>query len=145
MTVSGMSIGSLGQNQASFANVSNITFDDITIINGVYAARFKSWQGGQGIAQNISWTNMRVYNVSFPIFVTQSYINQGGNQTQIENGTTTARPNNSTVNMQDFTWANFTGTVNTFSPGDGSCVTDVSPPSLLFLLHAICRAKLTSL
>ena len=32
----GMSIGSLGQNQASFANVSNIAFDDITIINGVY-------------------------------------------------------------------------------------------------------------
>ena len=121
-----MSIGSLGQNQASFANVSNITFDDITVISGVYAARFKSWVGGQGLAQGITWSNMQVYNVSFPIFVTQTYINQGGNQTQIENGTTTGRPNNSTVNMQDFVWANFTGTINTFQPGDRSCVTDVS-------------------
>jgi len=124
----GMSIGSLGQNQATFANVSNIAFDDITVINGVYAARFKSWQGGQGIAQNISWTNMRVYNVTFPIFVTQTYINQGGSSTQLENGAVSARPNNSTVNMNNFTWANFTGTVNTFQPGDGSCASDVSVP-----------------
>jgi hypothetical protein len=120
----GMSIGSLGQNQASFANVSNIAFNDITVINAVYAARFKSWIGGQGLARNISWTNIRVYNVTFPIFVTQTYTNQGSAQTQLENGATGGRPNNATVVMQDFTWTNFTGTINTFRPGDGSCVTD---------------------
>ncbi|KAE8442151.1 hypothetical protein EG329_003802 [Mollisiaceae sp. DMI_Dod_QoI] len=120
----GMSIGSLGQNQASFANVSNIHFDDITVINGVYAARFKSWIGGQGLAKNITWSNIRTYNVTFPIFVTQTYINQGSTQTQLENGSVSGRPNNATVVMQDFTWANFTGTINTFAPGDGSCVTD---------------------
>jgi len=122
----GMSIGSLGQNQASFANVTNIAFNDLTVINGVYAARFKSWQGGQGLARNISWTNMRTYNVTFPIFVTQTYINQGGSQTQLENGNSTAvgRPNNSSVVMQDFKWENFTGSINQFKPGDGSCVTD---------------------
>lgn len=43
----GMSIGSLGSNQAEFADVENIHFDDITVVNGVYAARFKSWLGGQ--------------------------------------------------------------------------------------------------
>jgi polygalacturonase len=122
----GMSIGSLGQNQAKWANVSNIKFDDITVINAVYAARFKSWVGGKGLAKNITWSNIRVYNVTFPIFVTQTYINQGSAQTQLENGTTVGRPNNSTVNMEDFTWANFTGTINTFNPGDGSCVSDVS-------------------
>ena len=121
-----MSIGSLGQNQASFANVTSIAFNDLTVINGVYAARFKSWQGGQGLARNISWTNMRTYNVTFPIFVTQTYINQGGSQTQLENGNSTAvgRPNNSSVVMQDFKWENFTGSINQFKPGDGSCVTD---------------------
>lgn len=120
----GLSIGSLGQNQASFANVSNVLFDDITVIDAVYAARFKSWIGGQGLAKNITWQNIRVYNATFPIFVTQTYINQGGSQTQIENGTTVGRPNNSTVMMEDFRWVNFTGTVNTYAPGDGSCVTD---------------------
>jgi hypothetical protein len=121
----GMSIGSLGQNQASFANVSNIHFDDVTVVNAVYASRFKSWEGGQGIASNISWTNIRVYNVTFPIFVTQTYINQGSTQTQIGAGATGGRPNNATVNMENFVWANFTGTINTFQPGDGSCVSDV--------------------
>lgn len=127
----GMSIGSLGQDQSEFANVSNVHFDDITVIDAVYAARFKSWQGGQGLAKNISWTNMRVFNVTFPIFVTQTYINQGGSQTQIGNGATEGRPNNSTVNMEDMRWENFTGSINTYQPGDGSCVTDVSYASLL--------------
>lgn len=119
----GMSIGSLGQNQASFANFSNIKFDDITVINAVYASRFKSWVGGQGLAKNITWSNIRVYN-TFPIFVTQTYISQGSTQTQLEDGSVTERPNNSSVIMQDFTWANFSGTINTFRPGDGSSVSD---------------------
>lgn len=55
----GMSIGSLGQNQASFANVTDIHFDDITVVNGVYGARFKSWEGGQGLAKNVTWSNIR--------------------------------------------------------------------------------------
>ena len=122
----GMSIGSLGQDQTKLVNVSNIRFDDIAVVDAVYAARFKSWIGGQGLAKDISWTNIKVYNVTFPIFVTQTYVNQGGSQTQIENGEIEERLNNATVNMENFTWANFTGTINTFQPGDGSCITDVS-------------------
>ncbi|THV47848.1 hypothetical protein BGAL_0284g00020 [Botrytis galanthina] len=120
----GLSIGSLGQNQASFANVSNIHFRDITVVDAVYAARFKSWIGGQGIAKNITWEDIRVYNVSFPIFVTQTYYNQGSNATQLEPGQISGRPNNASVNMEDFTWKNFRGTINTFEPGDGTCVSD---------------------
>lgn len=122
----GMSIGSLGQNQAQKATVANVTFDDITVIDAVYAARFKSWIGGQGLAKNVTWKNIRTFNVTFPIFITQSYFNQGSAQTQIETGSTTVRPNNASVVMQDFSWINFTGTVNSYRPGDGSCVTDVS-------------------
>lgn len=54
----GMSIGSLGQNQGSFANVSNIVFDNINVVDAVYAARFKSWKGGQGLAKHVTWSNM---------------------------------------------------------------------------------------
>jgi len=82
----------------------------------------------QGLAKNVSWTNIRVYNVTFPIFVTQTYYNQGNTQTQSGSGATTGRPNNATVNMEDFTWANWTGTINQFKPGDGSCASDVSLP-----------------
>lgn len=120
----GMSIGSLGQDPQDIANVSNIHFNDVTVIDAVYAARFKSWMGGQGIAKNITWKNIRVYNVTFPIFVTQSYFNQGSSQTQLGDGQTTGRVNNASVTMEDFSWSDFTGTINTFRPGDGSCVTD---------------------
>ena len=120
----GMSIGSLGEDQSSFANVSNIRFEDITAINAVYGARFKSWMGGQGSVKNVTWKNIRVYNVTFPIFVTQSYTNQGSSQTQLGNGATTGRANNASVTMEDFTWSGFSGTINTFRPGDGSCVSD---------------------
>ena len=43
----GMSIGSLGSSPSSFSRVSNIRFNDVTVDGGVYAARFKSWAGGQ--------------------------------------------------------------------------------------------------
>lgn len=68
---------------------------------------------------NITWSNIRLYNVTFPIFVTQTYSDQNNNDGS-------ERPNNSSVNMEGFTWENWTGTINTYKPGDGSCVTDVS-------------------
>lgn len=43
----GMSIGSLGESPTSFANVTNILFDDVTVATGLYAARFKSYSGGE--------------------------------------------------------------------------------------------------
>lgn len=114
----GLSIGSLGSDPSDYANVTNVRFEDVTVINGVYAARFKSWLGGQGLAKNITWSNVRVYNVTFPIFVTQTYYNQ--------DSASTGTSNNQSVDMADFTWEDFTGTINSFNPGDGSCVTDVS-------------------
>jgi hypothetical protein len=112
----GLSIGSLGSNQNSFANVSNVWFDDITVKDAVYAARFKSWIGGKGLAKNITWSNIHVENVTFPIFVTQTYFNQANSKAE--------RPNDSSVMMEDFTFSNFTGTINSLKPGDGSCVSD---------------------
>lgn len=135
----GMSIGSLGSDQAEFANVSNITFDSVSVINGIYGARFKSWQGGQGLAKDITWKNIDVYNVTFPIFVTQTYIDQGDNDGD-------ERPNNSSVNMENFTWTNWTGTINTYMPGDGSCASDVSNLlfSFLFFFFGFAVPKLLS-
>jgi hypothetical protein len=140
------------------------------MVNALYGARFKSWVGGQGLvslistcsqqiltlylqAQNITWQNIRMSNVSYPIFVTSSYFksvvclidmpqpcfflvffssfshfsffhSQGSAQTQIQQGAVSGRPNNSTVLTAGFKWENITGTINTNNPGDGSCVTD---------------------
>ncbi|OJJ33941.1 hypothetical protein ASPWEDRAFT_41827 [Aspergillus wentii DTO 134E9] len=113
----GMSIGSLGKNPSDFANITNLRFEDVTVIDAIYAARFKSWKGGQGLVKNVTWKNIRVFNVTFPIFVTQSYEDQGASRSgEIDPS--------SAVMMEDFTWEDFSGSINTYQPGDGSCVTD---------------------
>ncbi|CAK44512.1 uncharacterized protein An02g12450 [Aspergillus niger] len=109
--------GSLGKDPTDFANISNIRFDDVTVVDGLYAARFKSWSGGTGLVKNVTWNNIRVFNVTFPIFVTQSYSDQGASRS----GTVNA---SSAVMMEDFTWSDFAGSINTYQPGDGSCVSD---------------------
>ncbi|KAH8080064.1 pectin lyase fold/virulence factor [Filobasidium floriforme] len=120
----GMSIGSLGQNQGLFASVSNVTIRDITVDGAVYASRIKSWVGGQGLVSNVTYENFRLNNVTFPIFVTQTYFNQGSQQSQIENGAVTGRPNNSSVILKDISFRNFAGNINYYDPGDRSCVSD---------------------
>ncbi|ROW01805.1 hypothetical protein VPNG_07813 [Cytospora leucostoma] len=112
----GLSIGSLGKDPTDFANVTNVRFEDVTVVDGVYAARFKSWLDGQGIAKNITWSNVRLYNVTFPIFVTQTYYDQASGSS--------GSASNQSVIISDFTWEDFTGTINSFNPGDGSCVSD---------------------
>ncbi|GFZ45367.1 hypothetical protein JCM24511_03093 [Saitozyma sp. JCM 24511] len=81
-------------------------------------------------AQNVTWQNYHVENVTFPIYVTQTYVNQGSAQTQNsgEGSNTTAtvngRLNNASVVMENFTYENWTGTINTYQRGDWSCVTN---------------------
>lgn len=44
--------------------------------NQLYGARFKSWAGASGLAKNITWRNIILENVPFPIYVTQNYWDQ---------------------------------------------------------------------
>lgn len=46
----GLSIGSLGKNGA-VADVQNIWIENVVMKNCLYAARFKSWTGGNGLAR----------------------------------------------------------------------------------------------
>ncbi|RXG41513.1 hypothetical protein VDGE_09366 [Verticillium dahliae] len=112
----GMSIGSLGSDAKKFYTVSNIRFDDITVAGGLYAARFKSWVGGQGLVKDVSWSNIRLHNVTFPIFITQTYSDQGKASAN--------RPNNSSVQMRNFKWDSWAGSINSYNPGDGSCASN---------------------
>jgi hypothetical protein len=71
---------------------------------------------------NITRSNIRIHNVTFPVFITQTYIDQGS-------AGTADRPNNSSVELRNFTFANITGDINSDNPGDGSCRTNVSKVS----------------
>ncbi|KDQ53105.1 glycoside hydrolase family 28 protein [Jaapia argillacea MUCL 33604] len=112
----GCSIGSLGRVPSQPANVSNILFENVFFDGTLYGARFKSWVGGTGLAKNVTFRNFGMRNVSFPLYLSQTYIDQ--------NNPGPPRVNNASVIMEDFTYENFYGDINTYSPGDGSCISD---------------------
>lgn len=112
----GLSIGSLGKG-GSVANVQNVLIENVTMVNSLYGARFKSWTGGNGLAHNITWRDITFDNVPFPIYVTQNYWDQ-------ETGPkpNTMNPNN--THVEDFLFENFSGVIRDAPFVEGSCVTD---------------------
>ncbi|KAA1467850.1 pectin lyase-like protein [Dentipellis sp. KUC8613] len=113
----GLSIGSLGEG-GQVADVENVLIENVSMVNSLYGARFKSWTGGNGFARNVTWRNIRFSSVPFPIYVTQNYWDQ-------EDGpkpNTTGSVNNTQV--QDFLFQNFVGTIEDVPYVEGSCVSD---------------------
>ncbi|EJD43225.1 hypothetical protein AURDEDRAFT_199571 [Auricularia subglabra TFB-10046 SS5] len=112
----GLSIGSLGKG-GSVASVQNVLIENVIMDSELYGARFKSWTGGAGVARNITWRNIVVKNVRFPIYVTQNYWDQGIGPKPNSSSTTS-------THIEDFTFENFTGTQRDTPYVEGSCVSD---------------------
>ncbi|KAG8929211.1 hypothetical protein FRC03_001121 [Tulasnella sp. 419] len=110
----GLSIGSLGRDGAAHY-VSDVLIENWVMEGAVYGARFKSWTGGRGLGKNIKWKNIKVYNVSTPIFVTQNYYDQ-------DKGKPTNTANTST-HIDGLTFENFEGYINP-NWTDGTCISD---------------------
>ncbi|KAK1425885.1 hypothetical protein QVD17_21247 [Tagetes erecta] len=68
----GISLGGLGKDK-SIACVSDVLVEDSNIQNTLYGARIKTWQGGKGLVKNITFSNIQVANVNFPIVINQYY------------------------------------------------------------------------
>ncbi|CAL5025966.1 unnamed protein product [Urochloa decumbens] len=68
----GVSIGSLGKHgdtaTVEFIDVKNVHFN-----NTMNGARIKTWEGGQGYAKSISFTNIEFDNVDHPVVIDQFY------------------------------------------------------------------------
>ncbi|CAK5271405.1 unnamed protein product [Mycena citricolor] len=111
----GLSVGSLGKNGA-FQTVQNILFKNWTMDGAVYGARFKSWTGGNGFANNVTWEDIHLINVSTAIYITQNYFDQ-----ELGPPKTSGGPINST-HVSNFTYRNFTGSLNA-NWTDGTCIT----------------------
>ncbi|KAF8586264.1 glycoside hydrolase family 28 protein [Ramaria rubella] len=113
----GLSIGSLGSG-GSVAAVSNILIENNVMVNSLYGARFKSWLGGKGAAVNVTWRNIALKNVPFPIYVTQNYVDQE------TSGPMTPTANSSSTHIENFLFENFTGTLEDVPFTEGSCISD---------------------
>ncbi|KAF2292783.1 hypothetical protein GH714_028261 [Hevea brasiliensis] len=68
----GISVGGLGKDK-SVACVSNIVVEKVSLQNTLAGARIKTWQGGIGSVKNISFSNIQVSNVKYPIIIDQFY------------------------------------------------------------------------
>ncbi|KDN49278.1 hypothetical protein RSAG8_01980, partial [Rhizoctonia solani AG-8 WAC10335] len=111
----GMSVGSLGKG-GSVASVQNVLFENVVMKDELYGARFKGWFGGSGLAKNITWRNIILDNVPFPIYVTQNYWDQAlGPKPDL--GT-----NN--VHIEDMLFDSFNGTQLDTPYVEGTCISD---------------------
>ncbi|KAF4586193.1 hypothetical protein EYR38_010467 [Pleurotus pulmonarius] len=111
----GLSIGSLGRNGAN-QTVKDVVFKNWTMEGAVYGARFKSWTGGQGFADNITWQDIHVVNVSTAIFITQNYFDQ-------DKGPRPDNINETSTKISNFLFQNFTGTLGS-NWTDGTCISN---------------------
>ncbi|KZV74089.1 glycoside hydrolase family 28 protein [Peniophora sp. CONT] len=129
----GLSIGSLGSGGA-VAQVNNVYFENFVMKDSLYAARFKSWAGGNGLAKeyalnfslpeldlnfvlySITWKNIAFSKVMIPIYITQNYYDQ-------EKGKPTGAGSNET-HIENMLFQNFAGTIDDSGKVEGSCVTD---------------------
>jgi polygalacturonase len=68
----GISIGSLGKDNAR-DTVANVVVRGAYLTGTTNGLRIKTWQGGSGYAQNISFQNVKMNNVSNPIIIDQYY------------------------------------------------------------------------
>ncbi|KAK3030771.1 hypothetical protein RJ639_035436, partial [Escallonia herrerae] len=71
----GISIGSLGKDGTK-NYVSNVIVDRAKLSGTTNGVRIKSWQGGSGLAENITFQNIEMHNVSNPLIINQNYCDQ---------------------------------------------------------------------
>lgn len=117
----GISIGSLGKNKSNH-QLHNILVDEAFISNTENGVRIKTWQGGQGYAQNIVFRNILMRNVSNPIIIDQYYCDSSHpckNQT-------------SAVKVSDVAFIDIKGTSSTHEAVKFSC-SDSFPCKRIFL------------
>ncbi|CAN1151157.1 Polygalacturonase At1g48100 [Linum perenne] len=68
----GISVGSLGRGKTT-ACVSNIHVENVSLQNTLAGVRIKTWQGGVGSVKNVTFSNIQVTQVKYPIIIDQFY------------------------------------------------------------------------
>ncbi|KAM3067483.1 hypothetical protein ACMFMG_011628 [Clarireedia jacksonii] len=120
----------------------NYTFENALVYDSLMAARFKGALGETCNVSDVTWRNIEVRNVSFPIHFVANYYDQ---EKSAPNASTSAIA----AYAKNFTWEGVKGGVSSVV-GDGSCITDPcwyatlgeSPTNGLYVLcndHAHCE------
>ncbi|KAI5604750.1 hypothetical protein BDE02_01G308400 [Populus trichocarpa] len=94
----GISIGGLGRDNSK-ACVSNVTVRDVAMLNTLTGVRIKTWQGGSGSVQGVTFSNIQVSGVKTPIMIDQFYCDRSKCQNE-----------SSAVAVSDINYINIKGT-----------------------------------
>lgn len=131
----GMTIGSVGQYPTMPDYVYNVTFDQVRCVNCEDGAYLKTWQGvpittdlngdvgggGTGLIKNVTFSNFDLVNVGLPIQISQCIYSETG-----------AGCNTSTLQIEDVSWVNFTGTSRYNIAASLYCSPEVPCPNVRF-------------
>ncbi|XP_059074674.1 probable polygalacturonase At1g80170 [Cryptomeria japonica] len=95
----GISIGSLGYGGEK-ASVENIRVKNVVFDGTETGARIKTWQGGSGYARQITFSDIKVNDVAYPIIIDQNYCDSSK----------ICKMKKSAVQIQNVSFQNFRGT-----------------------------------
>lgn len=91
-------------------------FENAVIHDSLMGARFKGSVGTTCDISNVTWRDFSIFNTSYPIHFTETYVDQNVGITPGTNASLAAYGTN-------FTWENIVATTSE-ELGDGSCITD---------------------
>ncbi|KAJ6981219.1 polygalacturonase [Populus alba x Populus x berolinensis] len=78
-----ISVGGLGKDK-SVACVSDIVVEKISLQNTLSGVRIKTWQGGIGSVKNVTFSNIEVSDVKYPVIIDQFYCDKKTCKNQTE-------------------------------------------------------------
>lgn len=131
----GMTIGSIGQYPDWPDYVQNVTFDNVRCLNCTDGAYVKTWQGipvdedangdvgggGTGLVKNVTFKNFEMVNVGLPIQISQCIYSESSGAC-----------NTSTLQIEDVSWVNITGTSKYNIAASMYCSDEVPCPNIRF-------------
>lgn len=91
-------------------------FENATIYDSLFGARFKGALGTTCNLSNVTWRNFSVFNTSYPIHFIEDYVDQ-------EKGIPAGINTSLAAYAANFTWESIVATTSE-TLGDGSCFTD---------------------
>lgn len=102
----GISIGSLGERGASGQAVADVRFRAVLMDSCMHGARIKTWMGGHGLVQNVTFEDFKLRRVAYGILIDQSYCPLS----QRPEGCASEAAATHAVDIKDVLFKSFTGT-----------------------------------
>ncbi|CAI5509585.1 unnamed protein product [Closterium sp. Naga37s-1] len=125
----GVSIGSLGEDQDTGC-VSDVLVRNVSFTGSNNALRIKTYQGGKGLVSNVTYKDIRVTDVTWPIIINQFYCDTSASK---------CGERKEAVAVTDISFINVKGTANGTHAILFNCSRSVPCTSLMLSIILLCH------